>query len=795
MKKKFLHLLQILCILNTSITYMKQENKNCINENTLLDINTSNIFVAKNAKKRAFIEQFNYSSVSFTQKDLGSILGFFIVRDNTETSENIVNFLASEIKKKYFSPIKKNAEEKFESTLHHINRALEEIANIGNIEWLGKIDGAVCVIDATTIHFSVTGNAHILLLRDNSLMDISKGLAHEEAAEQPLKTFVDISSGELCPNDKIIITSQELLDLISLDELQKNAITFGQENFIQFIETVLTNECSLATATVIDVYEKEKPRLQPKSLQTKEIPSNAFSADAFEEQLEQISETIDNTELEKAKEKPSEYTDPRTGHIHIQGNNEPLPEQTIIKSAQEKILESFGDIKESIAIKWHTLSKKFFSLRNKENSTSTETVDTFDDIEEFDDIPDTILSDDDTFETPQTKEKLLNFFQIILEKTKQLGQILHSTANNFIKKISFYYTKIAIYFKNTQTKQSGVIENQTISQKQKNSFLPSMHHIVELWYKMNTHTKLTTIGILIFIIIVPLIFAKISQNNQKNTQKNINDTQQQIENETVEEPVVSQNPARSNIDNPTSLLTDSSPISTILVNDKLIGITKNNIVLLANGENKNFSLPADSGEIVIGTPMNDLDLVFILTTKNKLYSFSPTTKKFKEQKNIPSFDYSKIIGLNTYMTYLYTLNEETITRYARIENGFDAGKNWLKENITISKDSTMAIDDDIYITQDNKIIKLHQGKKMSFSQDASIQKVSNIYTTEDTDFMWILDTENDTLFKTKKSTGQKITEYTHPDFHDATSIVVSEQNNVATISTPKNILSFKLETK
>ncbi len=794
MKKKFLHLLQILCILNTSITYMKQENKNCIDENTLLDINTSNIFVAKNAKKRAFIEQFNYSSVSFTQKDLGSILGFFIVRDNTETSENIVNFLASEVKKKYFSPIKKNAEEKFESTLHHVNRALEEIANIGNIEWLGKIDGAVCVIDATTIHFSVTGNAHILLLRDNSLMDISKGLAHEEAAEQPLKTFVDISSGELCPNDKIIITSQELLDLISLDELQKNAITFGQDNFIQFIETVLTNECSLATTTVIDVYEKERPCLQSKSLQTKEIPTNAFSADAFEEQLEQISETIDNTELEKAKEKPSEYTDPRTGHIHIQGNNEPLPEQTIIKSAQERLLESFDDTKESMAIKWHTFSKKFFNLHNKENATPTKTVDTLDDIEEFDDIPDTVISDNDVFEAPQTKEKLLNFFQIILEKTKQLGQILRSTANNLIKKTSFYYTKIAPYFKNTQTKQSSVIETQTISHKQKHSFLPSIHHIVKLWHKMSTHTKLTTISILIFIIIVPLIFAKISQNNQKNA-PNIDDTQQQIKNETVRESVVSQNPTQSNVDNPTSLLTDSSPISTILINDELIGITKNNIILLANGENKNFSLPADSGEIVIGTPMNDLDLVFILTTKNKLYSFSPTTKKFKEQKNIPSFDYSKIIGLNTYMTYLYTLNERTITRYARIENGFDTGKNWLKENVTISKDSTMAIDDDIYITQNNEIIKLHQGKKIPFSQDASIQKVSSIYTTEDTKFMWILDTENNTLFKTEKSTGQKITTYTHPDFHNATSIVVSEQNNIATISTPKNILSFKLETK
>ena len=773
---------------------MKQENKNCTDKNKLLDINTSNVFVAKNAKKRAFIEQFNYSSVSFTQKDLGSILGFFVVRDNTKTSENIVNFLASEVKKKYFSPIQKNAEEKFESTLHHVNRALEEIANIGNIEWLGQIDGAVCVVDATTIHFSVTGNAHILLLRDNTLINISDGLAHEEAAEQPLKTFVDISSGELCPNDKIIITSQELLDFISFDELQKNAINFGQENFIQFIETVLKNECSLATTTIIDVYEKEKPHLQLEPSPVKEVPSNAFSANAFEEQLTQISEDIDDADSEKSKEKPSEYTDPRTGHIHIQGNDEPIPEQTLIESTQETLSESFDDIKESAVTKWHIFSKKVFSLRNKKTSAPAETSDTFDDSEEFDDIPDT-TSDDSVVEPVQTKKSLVHFFQIISHKAKLAKQILYSTISIAAGKMSTYFTRAIVHFKNKRTKQPNTTEHQDMTPKQKYSFLPSMHHIIKLWHEMDTRTKLTAAGILIFIIIVPLIFAKISQKNQKNTVNVTDTTTQHQKDESKEETVPPQDSTQNNIADPTLLLENSSVTSIILMNDKSISITKDAITLLANEENKNFPLPADSGEIAHSTPMDDLDLVFILTTKNKLYSFSPITKKFKEQKNIPSFDYSKIIGLSTYMTYLYALDEKTITRYTRIENGFDIGKNWLKENITIPRDGTIAIDDDIYITQNNQILKLHQGKKIAFSQDSSIQKASNIYTTEDTEFMWILDKENNRLFKTKKSTGQKIAEYIHSDFHDATSVVVSEQTNTAIISTSKNVLSFKLRLK
>ncbi len=768
----------------------KQENKKWMNKNTSLDINISNVFIAKNIKKRAFIEQFNYSSVNFTQKDLGNILGFFIVRDNTETSENIVNFLASEIKKKYFSPIQKNAEDKFELTLHHINRTLEEIANIGNVEWLGKIDGAVCVINDANMHFSVTGNAYILLLRDNTLINISEGLAHEEAVEQPLKTFVDISSGEIHSNDKIIITSQELLDLVSLDELQKNAINFGQDNFIQFIETVLTNECSLATTTVIDVYKKEHSYQQPKPI--KEIPSNVFSADTFKEQSEPISKNIDDTESEQANEQPSEYIDPRTGHIHIQGDDKSIYEQTIIESTQEKLLNIFDDVKEIASTKWHVFSKKFFNLPKKISiSTQNQDISAPDDTEKFDDIPDSALFNDNTSENSFQENNRTDFFQTVLHKIKQIIPLLHSFTYIIAKKTSHYYAKDTTHFKNIQKKNTKKERNKNT--KQKHLFLPNIHHIVKLWHNMDTQTKLTAIGILIFIIAVPLIFAKISQKKPKNIVHTNNKNIQQSIEETKETPDTSQNFKQDNIENPVTLLAKPSIISTILLNNRLTGITKNSIVLLTNNKQESFVLPTDSGEIAFGTPMNDLDLIFILTTKNKLYSFSPITKKFEEQKNIPSFNHSEIIGLNTYMTYLYILNKKMIKRHARIENGFDAGKNWLKEDIAISQNSTMAIDDDIYLTQDAKIIKLHQGKKIPFSQDSSIQKVSNVYTTEDTKFMWILDKEHNTLFKTEKSTGKKITKYTHTDFHKATSIVVSEQTNTAIISTTQNILSFKLK--
>ncbi|MEA3323467.1 MAG: hypothetical protein U9Q12_04565 [Patescibacteria group bacterium] len=382
---------------------MKQKKENCTNENTLLDINVSDVFVVKNAKNRAFIEQFNYSSVNFTQRDLGTILGFFAVRDNASSSENIVNYLASEVKKQYFSPIQKPLEDKFESTLHHINRVLEEIANVGNVEWIGHVDGAVCVIDHTSIHLSVSGNAHVLLLRDNILQDISEGLASEEAAQYPLKTFIDIASGELCAHDKIIITSQELLDLIPFEELQKNAIRFGQENFIQFIQTVLTNECAIASTTIIDISQKEG--VQPHKITSPtEVPPNLFGADAFDKKeteadiISPIDEEIDIEDI--LDEKPEEYTDEKTGHIYIQGSDEIIENETTISALKEKCSDFFDTCKDTTKKHKKTFSKKITQYTNKKSPSTLEQmpentekiitdnpdnydIDKFDDVEEI----------------------------------------------------------------------------------------------------------------------------------------------------------------------------------------------------------------------------------------------------------------------------------------------------------------------------------------------------------------------------------------------------------------------------
>ena len=775
-----------------------QNNNQCKKSNTLFNTDVSNVFVVKNAKRRAFIEQFSYTSVNFTQKDLGTILGFFIVRDHSASSENIVNFLASEIKKHYFSTTQKPIEEKFESTLHHINRALEELANIGNVDWLGTIDGAVCAFDGSSIHFSVTGHATILLLRNNTLINISEGLASPEAADYPLKTFVDISSGDVCAHDKIIITSHELFELISLDELQKNANRMGQKNFVQFIETALTNECTIASTTIIDVQEQEQPHstvVHDDPGSQKALPTNFFSANTFE-QNPAHEDILHESEIDinsLTQEDPLEYTDPRTGHIHIQGTDD----ITYKTGPLDGVSEFFSDMRESLGEKAkkqrRALTKKFSSLRKSEQTTSI-------DDEQVQFLDETSISSDALENDPATQSP--SFLLKILSLWKYC-QTIFSSSWTFIcaqwKKISTFIMSFAHHKQPDENSHSHkydipVYTQQTRSMKK---FLPDMKRAFSLWQSMGQKTRLTTIAIIAAIIFIPLIMKVIPDKSPTIDTPDQNETQTappEMPNNTSNPPEqIPTNETSSGSIVSSSLFTSSNIHSVIALKTIILGIEKEAIILLSQSDKARITLPSDAGSIVFATQMPDLNTIFVITDANHLYTFSPASPKFVRQEQSPKIEHTKIKDIGTFMTYLYIMDDTMITRFARIENGFDEGKNWLKKSTDLKNATAMTIGESIYIVQDHKLQRFTQGNSDNITVDPAVTNIDLIFTSVNSNFLWIIDKNTKTLYKLN-NTDHKISEkFTHDNFAQATTLSVDEASNKAYISTKSEILDFSLK--
>ncbi|MEK9173982.1 MAG: hypothetical protein AAB845_01825, partial [Patescibacteria group bacterium] len=155
------------------------------------------ILIADKRSYEPFVKVFRAEGENVSKLDLGTLVGVFEVDEKDEDAAYIVNFLASVAKKEYFNNPRRGPIESFEAALHKVNVALAELVKHGNVSWLGKLHGVLAVLEKNNLHFSVTGEAALLLFRQEQFSEISDGLASNEADVHPLKTFVEVSSGRL----------------------------------------------------------------------------------------------------------------------------------------------------------------------------------------------------------------------------------------------------------------------------------------------------------------------------------------------------------------------------------------------------------------------------------------------------------------------------------------------------------------------------------------------------------------------------------------------------------------------
>lgn len=331
-----------------------------------MDFSIYPILVVNDSKLKPYIESFSYSPSNVIQQPLGNLLGFLKISDTSEDSAYIVNFLASVLKKEYYINPRRSVEESLDQTLHKVNVALSEIAKNGNVNWLGTLDCAICVLEKNDFHFSVSGKGKILLLRGDVITDISEGLASADEDPHPIKTFVNVSSGLIKIGDKILVTSNDIFRVFSLSEIKKNALRFSNDKFVQFLHTALVNELELAETIIIDIIEPKKTEI--KSIEQKEAPkelSNVFSEKAFKEPAHPQPHS---KKTEKNKE-DTDFVDEKTGHIYIQEEKRAAHRRNnaslywfIIK---ERLTEAFFLLREKIQKSLHSIKQKIKSRSRK----------------------------------------------------------------------------------------------------------------------------------------------------------------------------------------------------------------------------------------------------------------------------------------------------------------------------------------------------------------------------------------------------------------------------------------------
>lgn len=819
-----------------------------------LEKTISPVLVVNNPSLKPYVELFEYSPENIYQQPLGSLIGFFEIKEYSQDSAYIVNFLTSVLKKEYYINPKRAVSESLDSALHKVNLALSELANQGNVEWLGNLNAAICVLEKNNAHFSVTGKAKIFLYRNTILSDISDGLAADYPEPHPLKTFVNVSSGRLEKDDQMLITSEDIFHILSNSEIKKNFQRFKGEKFVQFLKTALSNQLELIASLVVQVSDA-KTIAETKAFNSrKKITAvNVFSEKTFAKAQKKAE--IAPEDIETIIGEEDEFIDKKTGHIYMQGEESESSKNGKIglywDITKEKIAQGWYSAKNSIKHKLSLYKKQLAKkhelrmiekekqrkieeeelrriqaekaladmkreaeiIKQQQKEAATEIIREDSSTEENAEIKETLAVSSEQAKIEEKPKELTFIEKLELARKQQQEHVSEESVpsesevlpeekgskillfKNFIKKSGQKTIEILKnVFRNISsftTKTFGKIRQTDISDSEKTfDVMPHFSKIKRLFSSFNYNQRIYAFLALVIIFIAPFFIVRWINKTKEPTI-----TQLEVTQPTLSETLANEKNINLSAQIQTVLSHDNL-INSLSINNGVAVIAKNSIVIVNNGEQKEYTLPDNSGSIIKANYMKDLSLVFALTDQNKIISFSPVSAKFTEDSiSLPENISNDFIG--TYLTYLYILDprDNQIYRYPRATGGFGSKTNWLKDETSLSGISDMTIDDNIYCIQNNSVIKLFKGKKQDFSLENSNTPISfnKIFTNIDSASFYVLDTKNARIIQYNKADGTITKQYFNEALTGGISLSVDETNKVAYITTSSELISISIQ--
>jgi hypothetical protein len=243
------------------------------------------------------------------EKELGTMLILIEILSPWFPAANVGKLIFNEAIKKYYDLKSEyeNNQVRLEETLKSVNRKLSEVANKGEVEWLGNLNAICAVIFNNHLLISQTGTADAFLFRQKSFSHITEGLKKEETPH-PLKTFTNLTAGELNPGDKILITNQEIFSDLPFQEIRevitKNKIISATNKIKKTLTKKRNSKVNYILFKIIKSEKTINPQIQEIILDEKKDNWLTKTAKLVQPVVDVPRETLTEKELaEQVKEK------------------------------------------------------------------------------------------------------------------------------------------------------------------------------------------------------------------------------------------------------------------------------------------------------------------------------------------------------------------------------------------------------------------------------------------------------------------------------------------------------------
>lgn len=227
----------------------------------------------------------HYTPNKSSQKKHGSLYFVLDINHPQKDSQKIFDTIIETAIKHYY----KNLDDpltSLEIALRYVNEGLAEAAEQGNSHWIDNLNAVIAAVKGHEIHLTQTGTSEAFLIRNKIISHITEGLSDKTEEKHPLNTFVNISSGKMIMGDRIIISTEQLFNNVSLDRIRRLAVQHTPTTCTAELARILAQENVRSIGTIImeatteEKLAKEVIKPQPEEvvLQDKKNEGTKFSA-------------------------------------------------------------------------------------------------------------------------------------------------------------------------------------------------------------------------------------------------------------------------------------------------------------------------------------------------------------------------------------------------------------------------------------------------------------------------------------------------------------------------------------
>lgn len=198
----------------------------------------------------SFLENYSYERADEKPGESGKIFMSLEILNNHGDAEDIGEMLFANFKQKFYAEISGDPYCRFEAALKEINGAIESLKEEKVSRFIGNLNVAVGAIVGDSLLLTVTGDAEVYLVRNRFVSIVSEGLAQESKGE----TFVNIASGTLEEEDRIIFSSTRLLRYITKQELGKifsGADSTAEQSLMELQDAIMTEILGRSAVTAV----------------------------------------------------------------------------------------------------------------------------------------------------------------------------------------------------------------------------------------------------------------------------------------------------------------------------------------------------------------------------------------------------------------------------------------------------------------------------------------------------------------------------------------------------------------